>query len=162
MKKFSSIIVLSLFLTACSTATILMYIELALKIATTATSVSGIVPVQYVNYVDAALGCIEFASTEANSTDTQAIKTTKIIADCSQLTSVVLPTGTSQNIVTDANNIATSIQTILQNLPKTSATTSSIQALEVKFNYFERQKLKSIAKKARRQRVLWQQKHPKK
>jgi len=117
---------LALILTACTLAQITQVINAAVLIAEQAAAVSGAnIPPQYFAYVSAASNCIAFAATEQASTDPAVIKAAKITQACAQYTSVALPPGTAQNLVTWVRKLASSIQNILDELPPVGAQAKS-------------------------------------
>ncbi len=107
-------------MTACNAATIVSYINSALQIALEflPLAVPGLPP-QVPAYFTAGLQCIDFASTEVASTDTNAVKSAKITAQCASLVQANLPPGTPQNIVSLASKLATRIADLLAHLPAT-------------------------------------------
>lgn len=117
MKLRNLVTGLALTLAACNVASIVTIIAQAAAIAEQAAAISGVLPPQYADYVSSASECIAFAAQEEASADSQAVKADKIVAQCAQLTSVVLPPGTAKDAAAIAARLALAIQKILAGLP---------------------------------------------
>lgn len=151
-RKFLSLFLVAVIgLAACSVASILSVLQVALSLASDAASVSGSIPPEYIAYVDTALGCVDFAAMELASTDSDAVKTGKIVAQCANLTTPNLPPGTPQTLMTLASKLGAQIARLLAILPKTPVASSRKMAVSLE----QGTELKAMSEKAKATRTAF-------
>jgi hypothetical protein len=108
----------ALLLTACTVASIVTVIGQALTVAEQAAAVTGVLPPEYVAYVEAASECIAFAAEEEASSDSPEEKAIEIAGQCGLYTQVTLPSGAPANVLAMAVRLTAAIQAIISDLPK--------------------------------------------
>jgi hypothetical protein len=123
------------FLVGCGTSQVVSTLDAVVASAQAAVSVlgaAGQIPPGTVALIDTYLKAVSqaamFASTEINSSDSTAVRITKIVQQFAMITAPNLPAGTAQNIVAVIQAVTQAIASFLTNLqPVGVGTTASIR-----------------------------------
>lgn len=115
MKKLNLFIagIFLIFTLSCGISQILQIIDTIATVVIKASEVSGLIPPIYATYINAALTCSEFAANETASTDSQAVKATKIVEVCAKSGSQFVPSGLPSNLFNLALSVGTEIDKLL-------------------------------------------------
>lgn len=150
------LIVLILTLASCGASSVITGLELvtdAAEAAVTALAATGQIPAPTVtlidNYLSQVSSATEFAVTELESTDTTAVKASKIIGQFAMIVAPDLPPGIAQGIVAAIQSVAKSVASFLATLGSPGTAPTAAQKLpNLKLSDSDRGRLDKIRVRA--------------
>lgn len=145
------------FLQACGTNQVITTLETVVTASETALNVlaaTGAIPAATVTIADAYLKSVDqaavFAAQELQSSDSPALKITKIVQQFAMIAQPNLPPGTAQTIVSIIQAVTTAVENFLKSIQPASATAAA-KIPNFKFSASDLERLKAIQAKAESQ-----------